>query len=187
VLGEQGLVEPGHGLRPGEICPGNKAAQAPPAGVVAGEKDEVRPTLRFADPAVILLHRIAVARQASAVGSRPSRHALDRPAIEGRLVSEARSPRPGRRAPGRDDDAGGIRGRRVEQLDLDADDGMESHGPRCGREPDSTVEALVIRDCEPGQAELNGTLDQLVGRRRPVEEREVRVAMQLGERHRNDV
>ena len=49
-----------------------------------------------------------------------------------------------------------------------------------GRRPDDAVQALVIGHAEPGQAELDGPLRQLVGRRGAVEEGEVRVAVELG-------
>ena len=51
---------------------------------------------------------------------------------------------------------------------------------RGGREPDDAVEALVIGHGQRRQAELDRPVDQFVGRRGPVQEREVRVAMELG-------
>ena len=47
-------------------------------------------------------------------------------------------------------------------------------------EADRAVEPGVIRDGQPGQAQLDGPIDQVVRRGRPVEEREVGVAMELG-------
>ncbi len=49
-------------------------------------------------------------------------------------------------------------------------------------EPDRAVQARVIRDGQAGQAQLHGPLDQVVGRGRAIEEREVRVAVELGVR-----
>ena len=53
---------------------------------------------------------------------------------------------------------------------------------RLGRlgEADDAVEAVVVGDGERGQAESRRLLHQLLGVRRPVEEAEVRVAVQLG-------
>ena len=73
---------------------------------------------------------------------------------------------------------------RIEQLDLETDDRMEPG--RLGRadETDRAVQAGVVRDGEPGQPQLDGPIDQVVGRRGAVEEREVGVAMEFGVRGR---
>ena len=57
---------------------------------------------------------------------------------------------------------------------------------RLGRadEADRAVQAVMVGDGQPGQPELDGPLDQLVRRRRPVEEREVGVAVEFGVRGR---
>ncbi len=93
------------------------------------------------------------------------------------LVSPARP-----RAPRRHHDPARVRHRGVEQLDLDPDDRVQPSGLRGGREPDRAVEALVVRDREPGQAQLHGPRDEVVRRGRAVQEREVAVAVQLGVR-----
>ena len=74
--------------------------------------------------------------------------------------------------------------RRIEQLDLEAHDRMESG--RLGRrhEADRAVEAVVVGDGQSGQTELDGPLDQLVRCRGTVEEREVGVAVEFGVRGR---
>ncbi len=84
----------------------------------------------------------------------------------------------------RDDDPVRVGDRRIEQLDLESDDRMESG--RLGRadEPDRAVQAVVVRDGQPGQPQVHGSVDELVGRGRPVEEREVGVAMEFGVRGR---
>jgi hypothetical protein len=51
-------------------------------------------------------------------------------------------------------------------------------------EPDDPIEPTVVGHREAGQAELDGALHQLVGRRCAVEEREARVAVELGVGHR---
>ena len=76
-------------------------------------------------------------------------------------------------------DAVRIRGGRVDELHLDADDRAEAGLRRRGREPDDAVQALVVRDREAGQVELNRPFDEVLDRRCPVEEREVRVAVEL--------
>ena len=49
------------------------------------------------------------------------------------------------------------------------------------REPNHTVEALVIGQGKAGQTQLDGTLNQVLDARGAIEEREIRVAMELGE------
>ena len=85
-----------------------------------------------------------------------------------------------RRSTGGDDDPVRVRDDRVEQLDLDPDDRVDAGRLRRGGEPDDAVEALVVGDGQAGQAKLDRSLDELVGGRRPVEKREVRVAVELG-------
>ena len=82
----------------------------------------------------------------------------------------------------RDDDPVRVRDGRIEQLDLEPDDRVEPGRLGRGDEPDRPVQAGVVRDGQPGQAQLDGPLDQVVGRRRAVEEREVRVAVEFGVR-----
>jgi len=69
---------------------------------------------------------------------------------------------------------------RVEELHLDPDDRMEPDRLGGRGEPDDPVEALVVGDRQAGQPELGRPFDELVRGGRPVEEREVRVAVELG-------
>ena len=71
---------------------------------------------------------------------------------------------------------------RVEQLDLETDDRMDPDGLGCADETDRAVQAVVVRDGQPGQPQLDGPLDQVVRRGCPVEEREIGVAMEFGVR-----
>jgi hypothetical protein len=80
----------------------------------------------------------------------------------------------------RDDDPIGVRCDRVEQLDLHAHDRVEARLVGRGRETDGAVEALVVGQCDAGQAQLDGALNEILDARRAVEEREVRVAMKFG-------
>ena len=67
--------------------------------------------------------------------------------------------------------------------ELGAEDGRQAH--REGRlgEPHDAVEAVVVGDRQGAQSEAGGLVGQLLGVAGPVEEREVRMAMQLGVRH----
>ena len=82
-------------------------------------------------------------------------------------------------ASGWDDDPFGIRDERVAQLDLDAEDRTQPDLLVGRPSPDHPVQPLVVRDAEAGQAELDRPLGQLIRRGGAVEEREVRVAMEL--------
>ena len=57
---------------------------------------------------------------------------------------------------------------------------METRLTGRGREPDDPVETLVVGDRERRQPELDRPVDELVGGRGTVQEREVRVAVELG-------
>ena len=59
---------------------------------------------------------------------------------------------------------------------------MEPDSLGCADEPDGPVEPGVVRDRQPGQTQLDRSLDQVIGRRRPIQEREVGVAMEFGVR-----
>jgi len=83
-------------------------------------------------------------------------------------------------APGRDDDRVGIGHGRIEQIDLRTDDPVESDLLGGTHEADRAVQSVVIGDREPGQTLCDGSLDEIVPRRRAVEEREVGVRMELG-------
>jgi len=139
----------------------------------------------LADPAKVLLDRWPMTGQPGTGGSRPGRPALGR--IEGRGLAR----RPTRiscglaattRSAWRDDDAGWVGHDRVEQLDLEADDRMDPDGLGRADETDRTIEAVMVRDGQPGQPQFDGSFDQVVGRGRPIEEREIGVAMEFGVR-----
>ena len=68
------------------------------------------------------------------------------------------------------------------------DDRVEAGLVRGSGEANRAVQALVIGQGEAGQAQLEGALDQVLDARRAVEEREVGVAVELGEgtRHSAD-
>ena len=70
---EQLVVESGHRLRPGQVCPRDEPAQAPIAERVPGDQDEVWPALALTDAAPILLDRLAVAGQPGPISSGPVR------------------------------------------------------------------------------------------------------------------
>ena len=92
VLGQQGVGEPGHALGPVEIRAGDEPAQAPIAGRIARQQDQVRPALARADAAQVLLDDRPVAGQPGPRRARPCRESLHH---------EPRAPRqPPGRAPG---------------------------------------------------------------------------------------
>jgi hypothetical protein len=70
----------------------------------------------------------------------------------------------------RDHQPGRIRHDRVRQFDLHSDDRPQPGLLRRRRKADYTIEAVVVRDGQPGKPQFHGTLDQLIRRRRPVEE-----------------
>ncbi len=93
MLGEERLAELRHALRPGEVGPTDEPAQAPVAGRVARQEDEVRAALRLADPTEVLPDGVAMARQSRPLRPWPGRYAVvDGPRRRGR------SGRPARRA-----------------------------------------------------------------------------------------
>ena len=69
--------------------------------------------------------------------------------------------------------------RRVHQLDLGPDDRPQPRLLSRGGKADHAVEAVVVRDGQAGESQLDGALDKLVRRRGAIEEREVGVAMEL--------
>jgi hypothetical protein len=157
MLGEQLVAEAGNCLGAGEVRPRDEPAQAPIAGRVASEKDEVRTTLALADAAVILLDRIPMTRQPNPLRARPIGQALDgiRSGSVGCLRCRPPATGTSRRSPGRNNDLVRIRNDRVEQLDLDPDDRVDP-GRLCRRrEPNGTIEALVVGDSQARQAKLD--------------------------------
>ena len=126
------------------------------------------------DPAQILLDRRPMPGQPRPIGPWAVGAAL-----VGLRIGRGRRPASALTRGG-DDDSRRIGDGRVEQLDLDPDDRVE---PRLlgGRdESDGPVEPLVVGDGEAGQAQLDGSLDELVRGRGAVEEREIRMAVELG-------
>src|SRR3990172_11048728 len=77
VLGEKCLGEPRYALGSGQIRPGDEAAQAPVAGSVSRQQDEMRPPLPLPDPAPVLLDDGPVTREPGSIRTRPGRQALD--------------------------------------------------------------------------------------------------------------
>ncbi len=183
VRRQQLLAEARPALRPGQVGPRHEPAQAPVARVVTGQQHEMRAARRRPDPPQVRAHDGAMAGQARAVGTRSGRSALARDRGR-RLERPCPAPTGPPPAPGRDHDRGRVGRGRVEQLDLDPDDGVQAGRARRGQEPDGAVQPVVVGDRESRQADLERSVDQLVGRGRAVEEREVRVAVQLGVRHR---
>ena len=76
VLGQERLAEPRHALRAGHVGPRHEPAQAPPADLRSGQQDEMRAATPLADPAQVLLDRLAMAGQPGALGPRPDGQAL---------------------------------------------------------------------------------------------------------------
>ena len=185
VLGEERLADPRHGLGPGEIGVRQQPAQAPPAGRRPGEQHEMRSARSVADAAEVLLDRVAMAGQSRPLRAGPCRAALvGERQVEGRLPGfAARPPTP----TGDHDDAVGIRHGGIPQLDLDADDGMQAGLLGCADESDGTVEAVVVGGGQPAEPQFDGPGDQLVRCRRPVEEREVGMGVELGIRYAGEV
>ncbi len=167
---------------PGHVGVRDEAAQAPPADRRACQQHEVRAACALADPAQVLLDRLAMAGEARALGPRPLRDAVERDPR--RDPGVRRPPAAPSRSPGRDHDPVGIGSGRVEQLDLDPDDRVQPDGLGRPDEAHRAVQAGVVGDGQPGQPQLDGPLDQVVRRRGAVEEREVGVAMQFRVRGR---
>ena len=94
------------------------------------------------------------------------------------MTSTVRPRRTGRRRG--IDDPGWISGGRVQELHLDPDDRPQAGLLGRGGESDDAVETLVVGDGEAAEAKLEGPLDEVLDRRRTVEEREVGVAVELG-------
>jgi hypothetical protein len=76
-----------------------------------------------------------------------------------------------------------IGGDRIEQLDLEADERLDPGFIGGDGEAHRAIEALVIGESEGGHAQADRLGDQVLGWRGPVEEREVRMTVQLDEGH----
>ncbi len=91
VLAQQGLAEPRHALGPGEVGMRHEPAEAAVADLRARQQHEMRATLPVADPAQVLLDRVAITREAGTVGAGAGREPrMDRLQVPGR----GRSPGP---------------------------------------------------------------------------------------------
>ena len=180
VLGQERLAEPGHALRAGHVGVRHEPAQAPPPDLRACQQDEVRPADPLTDPTQVLLDRRPMARQAGARRPGPDGHALGH--VRGRRVSGDATGDATTWPTGGDDDPVRVGDDRVEQFDLETDDGMEPRRLRRAGEADRPVQAGMVGDGQPGQPQLDGPLDEVVGCGRPVEEREVGVAVEFGVR-----
>ena len=191
VLGQERLGEARRALRAGHVRPADQPAQAPIAGRVAGQEDEVRAAGRGTDPAEVLLDRLPATGQAGPFGLRPGgqafawgeRQVRSAAARRGRSTRGRPSRGSSRRASCRDDDVTRVRGERIAQLDLHPDHRLEPRLAGRRGKPDDPVEAVVVRHGQAGQAERERLLDELIDRRGAIEKREVRVAMELGVGH----
>ena len=83
--------------------------------------------------------------------------------------------------PTREHDSTRVRRESVEQLDLHADDGPEARLRCCSRKSNRAIQALVVSQSDRAEPQLNRALGQVIDARGTVEEREVGVAVQLGE------
>ncbi len=202
MLGQERLREAGHALGPGQVRSADQPAEAPVAGQVAGQEDEMGATLAIPHAPQLLAARLAMARRAQAFDRWTDRPTLGhrdqpRPRCSSRLRSDGRGP-DGRRIRPRDrswprspaptvghDDAIGIGRSRVEQLDLQADDRSQPRLLGSGHEPDGSVETLMVGHRQAVEAQLDGTGDQVLGRRGAIEEGEVGVRVELAEGSRD--
>ncbi|KRT62509.1 MAG: hypothetical protein XU10_C0026G0022 [Chloroflexi bacterium CSP1-4] len=171
---QERLREAWHALRARQVRRADHPAQAAVAGQVAGQQDEVRPPLAVAHPPQLFPSRVPMPRRPLPLDGRAHRPPLDG---RGRPGRGHRAPCP----PSRHDDARGIRRRGVEQLDLQSDDRPQARLLCHADETDGAVEAPVVGHREGVEAQLERPGDEVVGARGPVEEREVRVRMELGE------
>ena len=178
VLVEQGVADPGHRLRPREVRARDDPAQAPPAGGVPCQQHEMRPASALADPAQVLLDRIAMAGELRALGPWPRGTALENRRLRGSRPIAAPTPL----AAGRDDYAGRIGDGRIEQVELGPDHAVQAGFLGRAHEPDRPVQPVAVRDGQPGQAQLHGPIDQLVRGRGAVEEREIGMRVEFGVR-----
>jgi hypothetical protein len=141
----------------------------------------MRAALSIADPTDILLDRFAMAGEPRPIWSRTIGLTIPGPRLGWNRFAGARPTPPSSSAtPRRDDELFRIGNDRIAKLDLETEDWRQAGFLIRGRGPDDAVQALMVGDREPGQAQLDRSLGELVGRRCPIQEREVRVAMELG-------
>ena len=193
VLGEERLAEPRDGLGAGHVGVRHEPAQAPPADLRRASRTRCGPRIALADPAQVLLDRRRDGRaagHATGAGGRAGPRSRRAAGVAGRPGAgrRATTPHVGRSATavrrGGTTIPSGSGDGRIEQLDLETDDRMEPDRLGRGDEADRAIQAVVVGDGQPGQAQLDGPLDQVVGRRRAIEEREVGVAVEFGVRGR---
>ena len=141
----------------------------------------MRAALPLPDPPQVLLHRRAVAGQPEPLGPGTRGQAVGgtRARLGGGRAGTPAGPAP-HRTPPRHDDPVRVRREGIDELELQPDDRVQAGRLGRGRESDGAVEAAVVSHGEGGEPELDRPLDQVVHGRRAVEEREVRVAVQLG-------
>ena len=155
---------------------------ANPAGVVPSSFTYEHRRRVSASSAQVRAPRVAMAGRALAVECRPS-WLVGRRQVGHQLVGRQQAGR-GRgllAPPARHDNLCRIRYCRIEQVDLESDDRAQAHVVHGAGETNGAVEAQVVGDGQRGIAQLMRSLGQLVDRRRTVEEREIGVAMKLGE------
>ena len=147
----------------------------------------MRAALSIADPADILLDGFAMAGEPRPVWSRTIGLTIPGPGLGWNRIAGARPTPPSSSATARrDHELFRIGDDGIAKLDLQTEDRRQTSLLIRSGGPDDAVQALMVGDRKPGQAQLDGSLRQLVGRRRPIQEREVRVAMELGiGRHRD--
>ena len=121
----------------------------------------------LADPAQVLLDRVAMAGQPRPLGPWPAAgRRRDGALVATGLRPPCRASAAPDAAPGATTIPSGIRDGRVEQLDLEPDDRMQADGLGRADEADRAVQPGVVRDGQPGQPQLDGPLDQVVRRAR---------------------
>ncbi len=76
VVGQERLAEARHALGAGHVRLRDEAAQAAPARRRPGQQDEVRAAGALADPAQVLLDRLAMPGQPRSTGTGPGREAV---------------------------------------------------------------------------------------------------------------
>ncbi len=168
MLREQRMAEARDTLGAGQVRAAGQAAEGRVAGLARGQQREVRTQLAGTHAAQVLPARLAMARRPLPGEEQPGRPAGPR----GGRAGTGEEPGGGGLPPGaparaparRDHEPVGIQGGGIEQLDLHAHEGMQADLPGRGREAHRPVEALVVGDGQPGQAQLHGSLDEVIGR-----------------------
>ncbi len=175
VLLEQLVREPRDALGAGEVGGRDELAQASPAGHVTGQQDQVGAALPVPDPAQVLASRLPMAGLAQAFGLDARGQAVEGIDPLGWRVGGA----PASATPTWHHDAVRVGDGAVEELDLHAQDGTHPGVLGCLREPDRTVQALVVGEGHRAQTERGATGDQVVDPGGTVEEREVGVDVEV--------